>query len=126
MTAQIHTRNIPSDFDTEIVLAAVAKRTDPAFIPRPGFLQCPRDKRFWPADHFKPNHASFLPSMVQARCRDCRRGASRALRAEAIRTGICEARSCSAPIVDRFQCAHHLTLSDETGARRRAAKLAAK
>lgn len=122
---QIHERHILSDFDHEIIVAAVRKGTDPAFIERPGFLRCPRCKRCWPDRHFKPNHAAFSPSQVQARCRDCRRGVARALRQEAARTGICGARGCDEPLVEKFQCAPHRRLSVEAYAKR-AAKGAAK
>lgn len=115
---QIHVRNIPSDSDPEIVWAAVEKNTSPAFIERPDFLRCPRCQRFWPSEHFKANHDSFQPSAPQARCLDCRRGGQRALREKAIRTGICEARSCEAPIVERYKCAHHAKLSRESYVRR--------
>jgi hypothetical protein len=64
------------------------------------------------------NHGSFPPSAPQARCLDCRRGVQRALREKAIRTGICEARSCEAPIVERHKCAHHAKLTRESYVRR--------
>lgn len=104
---QMHVRNIPSDSDPAIVWEAVERKTSPAFIDRPGFLQCPRCKRFWPEDHFKEGHDAVETWRPQARCLSCRRGANHALREKAIQTGVCEARSCSAPIVERHKCAFH-------------------
>lgn len=115
---QIHVRNMPSDSDPAIVWEAVERKTSPAFIERPGFLQCPRCKRFWPEDHFKAGHDSVETWRPQARCLSCRRGVNHALREQAIRTGICEARSCSAPIVERHKCAFHLSLAVSAYVRR--------
>lgn len=126
MTVKIHTRNIPSDSNPEIVWAAHEKKTDPSFIERPGFRRCPRCKRCWPEDHFKAKEGEFPPFMAQSRCLDCRKGANRALRNQAVLTGICEARNCESPIVEQYKCARHVELMDQANARRLAEKLASK
>lgn len=120
MTPAPLTRDEPTDLDPAIQREAAERRTRPEFIDRDGFHRCPRCARVWPLDHYKPEHLTVDPRHVRARCRTCRAGVSRHLRCEAIKSGICEARGCSEPILDRYQCGRHLALSDAAARARRA------
>lgn len=120
MRSYTHTREVPSDADPDIVAAATAADTGPEFILRPGFLRCPRCKRAWPESDYRHDRAAYAPEQVRARCADCRRGLSYALRQAAIASGTCEARNCAEPIVRNYKCDRHAMLTARHYARRAA------
>jgi hypothetical protein len=117
-------RNIPSDASPAIVALAVQRRTGPEFVPRAGFVQCPRCRRFWPESDYRPDHASFGPERVHARCRTCRLRLSAHQRDEARRTGLCEASYCDERQHRDFKCRNHYDLSVRVHAERTAARTA--
>ena len=119
----IHVRNEPTDASPAVVAEALHLRTDPAFVQRAGFERCPRCKRFWPSADFRPDRAA-RQAYVRSCCRDCRAGLRRHDRQQAEATGICQAWSCTEPIVEHptqsHQCPQHAALSASGAARARA------